>query len=356
VTSNPITDVASRVYANLGDPQTLARARDRSWLVPLWQSLEEAGLPLAWVPEDRGGSGAAVADGFEIAHVSGTYASPAPVAETLLAGWLLARAGIDCPAGMMTIAPARQRGSLELGRDGLLAGRARGVPSATDAKHIAVFVDGPDGAKVALVPAQQCRMSVPKGLTGIPVADVTVDGVRPITTTPAPHGLNQATLMQMGAALRAMEAAGALEAILELSKQYAQERVAFGKPIGKFQAIQHSLARLAGEVAAALSAAGSAADAIASVDGDPQRFDEGIYLEVAAARVRTAEAATEGAAIAHQIFGAIGFTQEHALNRYTLRLLGWRDDFGNESQWAAELGTRIAAKGADELWPLLASR
>ena len=40
----------------------------------------------------------------------------------------------------------------------------------------------------------------------------------------------------------------------------------------------------------------------------------------------------------------------------TRALLTWRDDFGNESQWAVELGQRVAAAGADELWPLVASR
>jgi len=116
--------------------------------------------------------------------------------------------------------------------------------------------------------------------------------------------------------------------------------------------VQHNLARLAGEVAAALTAAGSAADAIASADA----FDDAIFLEAAAAKIRSAEAAQEGAAIAHQVHGAIGFTREHVLHRFTLRALGWRDDFGNESHWALELGKRVASRGADAFWPLLASR
>ena len=43
-------------------------------------------------------------------------------------------------------------------------------------------------------------------------------------------------------------------------------------------------------------------------------------------------------------------------HRFTLRALAWRDDFGSESYWAVELGKRVAARGADELWPLVASR
>jgi acyl-CoA dehydrogenase len=44
------------------------------------------------------------------------------------------------------------------------------------------------------------------------------------------------------------------------------------------------------------------------------------------------------------------------LHRFTRRLWAWRDDFGNESQWAALLGGLVAARGADELWPMLAAR
>jgi len=116
--------------------------------------------------------------------------------------------------------------------------------------------------------------------------------------------------------------------------------------------VQQSLARLAGEVAAAIAAVGSAADAIAAAPP----FDEGVLLEAASAKIRVGEAAAEGAAIAHQVLGAIGFTQEHVLHRYTRRLWAWRDDFGSESVWAVKLGQLIAAKGADALWPMLATR
>jgi acyl-CoA dehydrogenase len=146
--------------------------------------------------------------------------------------------------------------------------------------------------------------------------------------------------------------AGALEAVLDASVVYANERVAFERPIAKFQAVQHNLARLAGETAVAMAAAGSAADAIANADS----FDEEVFLEAAAAKIRVGEAAGEGAAIAHQVLGAIGFTKEHTLHRFTQRLWAWRDDFGNESFWAVKLGNRVAANGADALWPMLAAR
>jgi acyl-CoA dehydrogenase len=220
------------------------------------------------------------------------------------------------------------------------------VPFASETQHIAVLTD----TKVALVATESCRLGDSRNLSGEPAPRVDFSGAEALQIGPSPVSAEQFSLM--GAAVRAMQTAGALQTILSMSVSYANERVAFERKIGKFQAVQQNLARLAGEAAAALAAAGSAADALA----DSRASEEAVLLEVASAKIRCAEAAAEGSAIAHQVFGAIGFTQEHVLHRFTLRMLGWRDDFGNESWWAAELGRRVARAGADAFWPLVASR
>jgi len=347
-----IVDTAARIFADLADPQTINNAKDGSWREPLWRALTEAGLTLAWVQEEHGGAGASVADGFEMLQVAGRFALPVPLGETLLAGWLLSRAGMKAPGGAMTVAPARPKEKIVLNADGALSGRARGVPFAREAAHLAVLATHGDNPTVALVAAKDCRLSEGRTLAGDASNEVTFDGARPIQAGPAPRGLNETALMLMGATVRGVEMAGALEAVLSHTVRYANERVAFERPIAKFQAVQHNLARLAGEVAAAVAAAGSAADALAQA----QSFDEAVFLEAASAKIRCAEAAQAGVAIAHQVHGAIGFTKEHILHRFTLRLLSWRDDFGNESHWAVALGNLVAARGADDLWPLVASR
>ncbi|MFL5072833.1 MAG: acyl-CoA dehydrogenase family protein [Xanthobacteraceae bacterium] len=346
-----VVETAARIFSDLADPRAVNRAKDESWKASLWQALVDNGLTLAWVPEAHGGSGASLADGFDVLGVAGRFAVPVPLAETLLAGWLLARAGISSPDGAMTVAPARPGDRITLESDGTLSGCARGVPFARDVDHLAILAHG-DALSVALVETKALLVGDGRSLAGDALSVVTLDGVTPIHVAPAPAELDQTSLMMMGAVARSVETAGALEAILAMSLRYANERVAFDRPIAKFQAVQHSLARLAGEVAAAVTASGSAADAIAHAD----IFDEAIFLEAAAAKIRSAEAAEEGAAIAHQVHGAIGFTKEHILHRFTLRLLAWRDDFGDESHWAAALGNRVAARGADEFWPLVASR
>ena len=102
-----VAETAARIFADLADPQTINRMENGAWKEPLWQTLGDAGLPLAWVPEKLGGSGASLAEGFAILGVAGRFALAVPLAETLAAGWLLARAGLEAPAAPMTLAPAR---------------------------------------------------------------------------------------------------------------------------------------------------------------------------------------------------------------------------------------------------------
>lgn len=348
---NIVVETAEKIFADLADPQTINNDKNGAWRAPLWQALSEAGLPLSWVPDDLGGSGAGLADGFALLNAAGRFAVAVPLAETMLAGWLLAQVKIASPEGEMTVVPASPKDRITLDA-GALSGRARGVPFAKAAKHFAVLAHGKDGASIALIDAAKAQIE--SGLNvGYDHSDtVTLDKVQPITIKPAPRGFDQTTMMLMGGAARSLQIAGALESMLDISVRYSNERVAFEKKISKFQAVQHNLARLAGESAAALAAATSAADAIANA----RSFDDEVYLEVASAKIRCAEAAEKGGGIAHQVHGAIGFTLEHVLHRYSLRALAWRDDFGSESFWAVELGKLVARRGADELWPLVASR
>ena len=349
---NIVAGTAEKIFSDLADAQTINNDRKGSWKAPLWQALTDAGLPLSWVPEDCGGSGTSLAEGFSVLSAAGRFAIAVPLAETMLAGWLLSQAKIPSPDGAMTVAPASPKDRIALNPDGTLSGRARGVPFAREAKHIAVLAGGAGGFSIALVGAAGCRIEAGLNLAGDPSDTLTLTNVQPIAIKPAPKGFDQNTLMLMGAVARSLQIAGSLESMLEVSVRYSNERVAFEKKISKFQAVQHNLAKLAGETAAAMTAASSAADTIANASG----FDEAVFLEATAAKIRCAEAAEKGAAIAHQVHGAIGYTLEHILHRYTLRALAWRDDFGSESYWAVELGKMVASRGADELWPLVASR
>jgi alkylation response protein AidB-like acyl-CoA dehydrogenase len=146
-------------------------------------------------------------------------------------------------------------------------------------------------------------------------------------------------LIPMGALVRSVQMAGAMMTILELTASYARDRHQFGVPLVKFQAIQHHLANVAAEVCAAK----------ASVQLAMQRPDE---FHIAVAKIRCGEAAGASASLAHQVHGAIGMTDEHRLQQFTRRIWSWRNDFGNEAEWAMRLGSEVLRAGADEVWVL----
>ena len=122
---NIVAETAARIFADLADPQTINNAKTDAWKADLWRALEDAGLTLAWVPDTLGGAGASLSDGFEVLGVAGRFAASVPIAETLLAGWLLARTGITSPQGAMTIAPTRPVDRITLNTDGTLSDAPR---------------------------------------------------------------------------------------------------------------------------------------------------------------------------------------------------------------------------------------
>ena len=344
-----IVDTTARMLTELCGPEVVTAAEDGILACALWEALEESALTRAWIPETLGGPGTSLADGFAVVRLAGTHAVPAPLAETLLAGWLASDAGLEVPEGPLTVVPVDGASSIRL-QDDALSGSAARVPFGCVCGHLVVVFESGDLGNtkkgVAIVDRAACTIEPGTSLAGEPSDTVIFDGAVPIARS-APGAANHAErLRRMGAVMRAEQMAGALEGCLEQSLRYAADRRQFGRPIAKFQAVQHNLAVLAGEVAAATTSADAAVSAIARHGIE----DDRTFLAVATAKIRGGQAAGAGAGIAHQVHGAMGFTREYSLQHRTRRLWAWRDEFGPETVWAIELGRHVAQRGGDALW------
>jgi acyl-CoA dehydrogenase len=343
--SEELNDSATRLFATHAAKEVLRAAEAGTWPAALWDAVTQAGYTSALLPEEAGGFGATPVEALGLLRVAAAHAAPIPLAETMLAAWLLARAGIAVLAGPLTVAPVRRHEALALARAGdgwRLTGTATRLPWAGQAAAIAVMTKGPDGLMLACVSAKGFEVEPGSNLAGEPRDTVTFDGSVPVAVAPSPLSLDE--LRAAGAALRTAQIAGALSRVLPLCVSYAQTRVQFGRPIGKFQAIQQNLAIMAGQAAAAGAAADMVAEALVN------RLDP---LVIGAAKARAGEAATIAAGLAHQVHGAIGFTQEYELHHLTRRLWSWRDEFGNEAEWNAVVGRAALRAGAGELWPMI---
>lgn len=341
-----LLDTVERMLSERCRPDVVAAA-EAAWPGELWQIVEDLGLPLASIAAAAGGGGATVTDGLAVARLAASYAAPLPLGETgLLAGHLLAEAGLPLPSGPLSAAWRGVEGRLD-GDACIVSGRAERVPWGREAARIAVLVTCPDGARVCSVDPADCTIQQGANVAGEPrdsidLTDVVVAGD---DHAPAPPDLSAAALDARGALLRAAQIAGALAAATRLSVVYAGERQQFGRPIARFQAVGQQLALLAAEEVAAN---GAVELALAALDAGRDGTDE-----IAAAKVRAGQAAGAGAEMAHQIHGAIGFTREHRLHHLTRRLWSWRDEYGSEAIWAQRLGERALAVGGDGTWTMI---
>ena len=333
-----IEESARRVIADGLTPAVVEASEHGTWAGALWSRLEEQGLlqPAA-VAE---GSDAREVLEMEAAVVRATAetATPLPVAETALAGWFLTRSGIEVPAGALSLASFNGAENLSPA-SGRISGRLDRVPWARNASGIVAVAEG----KLVLMDPRGSKIIHGLNMAGEPRDTVVFDSASPIAVGGA------ADIEQMlcrCAAVRALQIAEAAARVLEMTVEYAGQRKQFGKPIGGFQAIQHQLAAAAGEVASARVAAQQARLALAS--GNNLMFACGI------AKARANDAGGAVARASHQVHGAIGFTQEYALHRFTRRIQAWRAEYGSSAYWNRRVG-EVILKSHASVWSIISA-
>ena len=347
--------VVETVRDILGGYEPFVLTAERRWDAGLWGALAEAGLTGVGLPEESGGSGGELADAVAIVRTLAAGAAAVPVAEQLLvAGPAIVAADLDLPSPeqptTFAVADAVTVHPVDDG-DGpgrfTLNGTVTDVAWAGVATHVAVLAPAPagiEGAVLALIDASSMPATDAFNLAGEPRGSLVLD------ETPASGALltpAQAESLRARYALaRAVQLAAALEQVLAWTVQYAGERHQFGRPLGKFQAIQMELAEMAGEVTAVTALTDAAVQAL-------DRDSADVVVAAAAAKVRAGAAVEVVARLAHQVHGAIGFTQEHKLHHLTRRLWSWRDEAGSDLVWSRVLGAGLLAGGPDRLWPAL---
>jgi alkylation response protein AidB-like acyl-CoA dehydrogenase len=333
-------ETIERILSDLVSPELIQQCAEGVWPEALWNTLQEAGMTLAAVPEALGGAGAGWEDAFTLVRAAGAHALPAPFPDTILANWLLGRAGIQPMGGALAIAAH----SPLIYADGRASGRLEKIPWGRNLNHVIALSQGHDHEVLVLDTATASQLEKRANLAGEPRDTLVFDRARVTHAEQAPPETGADFMILCGAMLRSAQMAGALQSLLQMTTSYATERVQFGKPIGHFQVIQQQIAVMAEHTACGLLAAEAAfaesADGIAA-------------LPIMAAKICAGEAASIAASTAHAVHGAIGFTDEHSLHLKTRRLWAWRAEYGSHNFWSQRLGQSVCASGSNGLWPML---
>ncbi len=348
-----MTDALEQAVASILDDhctyEVIAKS-ERGLSIMLWDLLAQAGFTGVGVPEDLGGAGGDLLDAAQVIRVAARYAAPLPLVETLLqVGGVCEAAGLGFPSGPTTLVvgpPGVPISAARTSTGWIFDGLAQRVPWARNVERLVVVAKEAEGHHVAGVIERTSGVVSPGlNMANEPRDDVTLHQVRLASGAAVALPEAEVNALRYRAALgRSLQIAGALEGVLQLTIQYAKERVQFGRPIGRFQAVQHQVAELAGETVAAVAAADAATRAVLAGGGE---------LAVAAAKIRTGMAAGQGARLAHQVHGTIGFTLEHPLGHLTRRLWAWRDEGGSAQGWAVQLGSKIVSNDPDGVWDMV---
>lgn len=314
-----VDDIGARSFEAKIGHRSLPDAFDAA----AWRHLEDSGLTRLSCSPD---SGAGPAEAAVVLRALARYAVTVPVAETdVLAGWLAARAGLDIPeAGPLTVATELDA-----------------VPYAGDAAAVLLALPDGDTLRVALCTPAQLQITRGHNAGGEPRDVVVVDGAAFVSVDAADE------LTRRGAWARCVQIIGALDAAVEFSVAHTREREQFGRPLSAFQAVQHSLATMAGEVERARAATDLAVAAAADHGFAAAETDHAVTV----AKVTLGQVVPSVVTAAHQLHGAIGVTIEHRLWLATMRARSWIGEFGDTSRYARRLG-RMALE-ADDPWDLI---
>ncbi|WAH36213.1 acyl-CoA dehydrogenase family protein [Alicyclobacillus dauci] len=375
-----ILDTTRRLFSKFVSADDLSNATKGVWSQHLWMRLEEHGF--TQVDEE----GLTYADGLALLQTAGYYAVPLPLAESILSSKILSDLKLEKPAGVVTLAvttvgeitfdPGSENIPFKNSHSGdiffaggvRISGRWRDVPwaRAADAVIICAPISGKKSV-LAIVEKSDFDVEEHNSLASEPLDVITLHDVPLRSFAVVKESIED--LLVHAALTRTMLSVGALERVLDMTIQYAGERNQFGRAIGKFQAVQQQIAQMAAETAAFRAIANRALQTVelandslgcelsivhqidedeASVNGktvetNSEQVSQGNAKEASAvsevrritalAKVRLAQAALVSPTNAHQIHGAMGFTQEYTLHHYTRRIWNYRHEYGNERFW-----------------------
>ncbi|CAA0137629.1 Acyl-CoA dehydrogenase, short-chain specific [Mycolicibacterium vanbaalenii] len=303
----------------------------------LWAALEETGLSRLASSSDLG---AGPTEAAIVLYGLARHAAAVPIAEAdLLGGWLATRAGIELPEGVATVAIA------DATTGEASVGRVTAVPWARDCKHIVLAAPGSHGTRVGVVDVIVDKLVLDHNLAGEP-RDGIETGLLTSQLTTVDSAIGR-ELLTRGAWARCIQVLGALDAAATLTVTHTRERVQFGRPLSALQAVQHSLAAMAGDIERARSAVDAAISAATAYGFGDDRTE----LAVAVAKIVLGQVVGPVTTAAHQLHGAIGVTREHPLWLFTLRAQSWVGDYGTARLFAHQLGRLTLA--CDNPWGLV---
>ena len=321
---------------------------------PLWNAMAEQGWLALERPEEDGGLGLGMVEVSVLCEELGRCLAPAPFIGTVLAQAAFAEAAVDDDNSAETKETSRTWS------DHLATGEVVGCVAWAAGPGVVTGSTRDDNcrlsahpeptmyasvAQVAVVVAGDAVYEVPLADSDRPSPEPAMDRTRPLAWLRLDQRpvrriggvVAAARLLDRAATALSAEMLGASTRVLEMSVEYAKDRVQFGKPIGSFQAIKHRLADALVDVEGMRSTAYYAAWCLAS--GVPDAS-----LAASAAKTWCSDASRRVMASGLQVHGGVGFTWEHDLHLFVKRSQLDESSFGDAAFHRERIASMLSGR------------
>jgi alkylation response protein AidB-like acyl-CoA dehydrogenase len=329
-----------------------------------WSKIAAMGWPGLVIDEAYDGLGLSCIDLAMILGEMGRYLTPSPFLGTLFGTWAIQKGGSQAQRkgllpnvanGSMKLAlavaesngavdgPCREATARKQGESWRLTGAKSFVIDAAAADWLIVAAQDEPAGHRAFFLVESAQAGVQVDL--LPWRDVTrqVADVRlkdaAAERLPVGDAVLWPWLRDRALFALATESAAGTQRVMEMTVDYAKERMAFGRPIGSYQAIKHSLADMLGQVECCNAAALYAAWALSEDDARSS-------LSAAMAKAYTSDAYMAVSQRSIQIFGAIGFTWEMVNHLYFKRARANAEMFGSARAQRSRVMAMVEKKAA----------
>jgi alkylation response protein AidB-like acyl-CoA dehydrogenase len=363
-----LRDQARKFLAEKCSPKAVRAVLDgkAAYDKELWKGLAEMGFLGVAIPEEFGGAGAGHLELCVIAEEMGRALAPVPFSSTVyLAAEALLIAGSDAQKRkwLPKIASGEAIGTLALfegtgnpspkaiklsADGGMLNGTKKPVADGAIADFTVVAARNGSGGRESdislfLVDMKAGGVEI-KELTNLDPtrgqAEVSLKNCKAEALGPSGEGWSiLSQVLDRAAVLTAFEQVGGADRALEMGRDYALDRIAFGRPIGSFQAVKHILADMYVSATLARSNCYYGAWALSTNAGE-------LPEAAAAARISATQAFQHCAKNNIQVHGGMGFTWEFDCHMYYRRANAAALGLGSLSYWEDALIDRMRKKNA----------
>ena len=309
----------------------------------LWRKLAGAGVTALAVPERWGGLGASPLDTVVACEELGHHALPGPIAESVavIPGLIAALADTAVSPALSDALPRLAAGDLiatlalppwlPYAPDADVAGLVLLAETGTTETHAEAGTAKDAVLWLAEPGARHGSVDRARSLFEVSGREVLARG--PAVADAVAHAL------QAGALASAAQLLGAGRALLAAGVRHAGQRIQFGRPVGAFQAVKHHLADVAIGLEFARPLLDAAASALAAGDRAAAR-------DTSAAKVACTDAARRAARAALQVHGAIGYTEEHDLHLWLMKVRALAGTWGSQAEHRARIMAELTAPDA----------